>query len=138
MIESSRNQIHNSGNKFQGDTLRVLAVCSAGLLRSATIQQYLVKEFEYNVRNCGVDAEYALIPISTALVSWADEIIFADIISFTKVRAKLKEMDVLDKCIILKIPDQYEFNDPELIKLIKLQYNDVRFDDSDTVREYKE
>ena len=138
MIESSRNQIHNSGNKFQGDTLRVLAVCSAGLLRSATIQQYLVKEFGDNVRNCGVDEEYALIPISTALVSWAHEIIFADIISFTKVRAKLKEMDVLDKCIILKIPDQYEFNDPELIKLIKLQYNDVRFDDSDTVREYKE
>lgn len=43
VIQSKRNQIANADNRFQGTDKRVLCLCSAGLLRSATIADILVK-----------------------------------------------------------------------------------------------
>ncbi len=125
MIKGTRNQLHNVHNVFQGDTKRVLCVCSAGLLRSATLQNFLIKEYGYNARNCGTEESYALIPISEALVHWADEIIFVNQENFRNVRKEIEEMGMLEKCKTLNIPDQYEFNNPELLKIIKEQYEET-------------
>jgi predicted protein tyrosine phosphatase len=123
MVKGTRNQLYNIHNSFQGTTKKVLTVCSAGLLRSATLQNMLIKEYGYNVRNCGTDESYALIPISEALVLWADEIVFINEINFNIVESELEALKVLNKCYILDIPDQYGFNDPELIKICKEQYD---------------
>jgi predicted protein tyrosine phosphatase len=123
MIKGTRNQLYNITNASQGETKKVLTVCSAGLLRSATLQNMLIKEYGYNVRNCGTVESYALIPISEALVKWADEIIFVNKENYRQVYSDLKQFNLLDKCYILDIPDIYEFNDPELIKICKEQYN---------------
>lgn len=122
MIKGTRNQLYNVGNASQGSTKKVLTVCSAGLLRSATLQNFLIKEYGYNVRNCGTVDAYALIPISQALVLWADEIVFVNRENYVNVHHELKELKVLDKCKVLDIPDIYNFNDPELIKICKEQY----------------
>lgn len=122
MIKGTRNQIFNIRNIAQGDTKKVLTVCSAGLLRSATMQNFLIKEYGYNVRNCGTVEEYALIPISEALVLWADEIVFVNENNFYMVKHELERLNVLKKCIVLDIPDQYNFNEPELIKICREQY----------------
>jgi predicted protein tyrosine phosphatase len=127
LIEGTRNQLYNVYNHWQGETKKVLTVCSAGLLRSATLQNFLIKEYGYNVRNCGTVKEYALIPISAALVLWADEIIFVNKENFNQVFIDLKYLEVLNKCVILDIPDNYEFNDPELIKICKEQYENKTF-----------
>jgi len=124
MIKITMNQLYNIGNVFQGDTKKVLTVCSAGLLRSATLQNFLIREYGYNVRNCGTVESYALIPISEALVLWADEIIFVNRENFDKVRDELEKLDVVNKCYVLDIPDIYTFNAPELIDLCKIQYAD--------------
>lgn len=124
MIKSTKNQLYNIHNEFQGDTKKVLTVCSGGLLRSATLQNFLIKEYGYNVRNCGT-GDYALIPISEALVLWADEIVFVNTENFNIVKASLKFLNVIDKCKILNIPDIYNFNDPELIKISKKQYENL-------------
>jgi predicted protein tyrosine phosphatase len=122
MIKGTRNQIHNITNKAQGTTKKVLTVCSAGLLRSATLQNFLIKEYSYNVRNCGTSQEYALIPISQALVLWADEIIFVNNDNFKEVEHELTHLVDFSKVFVLDIPDMYEFNDPKLIEIIKKQY----------------
>lgn len=122
MIKGTRNQIFNIRNASQGSTKKVLTVCSAGLLRSATLQNFLIKEYGYNVRNCGTVESYALIPISEALVLWADEIVFVNEENFNMVKFHLKELQVLDKCKVLDIPDIYNFNDPRLIQICKEQY----------------
>ena len=122
MIKATRNQLFNIHNSFQGNTKKVLCVCSAGLLRSATLQNYLIREYGYNVRNCGVTESYALIPISEALIEWTDEIVFVDKQSYNEVLPELTEFGVLYKCKVLNIPDIYSFNQPELIELIKEQY----------------
>ena len=125
MIRGTRNQLHNIRNRAQGDTKKILTVCSAGLLRSATLQNFLIKEYSYNVRNCGTEASYALIPISEALVLWADEIIFVNEENYNTVELELHKLGIpKDKIKVLDIPDMYNFNNPELLEIIKVQYEE--------------
>ena len=125
MIKGTRNQLHNIHNQFQGDTKKVLTVCSAGLLRSATLQNFLIREYGYNVRNCGTEESYALIPISEALLLWADEIVFVNEENYLNARGYLQEYSLLDRTFVLDIPDMYAFNDPELVKECKRQYEET-------------
>lgn len=124
MIKGKRNQLYNITNPAQGTTKKVLTVCSAGLLRSATLQNFLIKEYGYNVRNCDTSEEYALIPISEALVMWADEIIFVSEENFYQVESELVHIVDFEKVFILNIPDMFNFNDLKLIEIIKKQYNE--------------
>lgn len=120
MIKSSRNQLGNVKNPYQGTAKKVLCVCSAGLLRSPTMANVLHRAYGYNTRSCGVAVEYALIPISEALVSWADEVVFA---SSAHWQAVMEEKIFIGKNItILDIPDEYEYNDFALNNLICEQY----------------
>jgi len=123
MIKGTRNQLYNVSNAFQGKTKKVLTICSAGLLRSATLQNMLIKEYGYNVRNCGTVKSYALIPISEALVMWADEIVFVNMENFRDVKKDIEELGLLNKTYVLDIPDMYNFNDPKLLEICKEQYN---------------
>jgi len=123
MIKGTRNQLYNVSNASQGETKKVLTVCSAGLLRSATLQNMLIKEYGYNVRNCGTVESYALIPISEALVKWADEIVFVNNENYQHVKKDIEELGLLNKTYVLDIPDMYNFNDPKLLEICKEQYN---------------
>lgn len=126
IIKSRFNQIANSDNKFQGDDERVLCLCSAGLLRSATIAEILVKTGKYNVRNAGCSQEYALIPLSTALLHWADTIIVVEEWEMF-VKSALREEGLSKPLHVLEIPDIYPRNDPELIELITKELTEVGF-----------
>ena len=122
MIKSTRNQLYNAHNASQGTTKKVLTVCSAGLLRSATLAHFLTKEYGYNTRNCGTVESYALIPISEVLCHWADEIVFVNKENYEMVKYELEEMKMMSKVKVLNIPDIYNFNDPKLIEICKEQY----------------
>ena len=126
MIKGHRNQLYNIHNESQGNTKKVLCVCSAGLLRSATLQNTLIKEYGYNCRNCGTEESYALIPISEALLLWADEIVFVNKSNYRSVALDLTEMRIPeDKVFVLSIPDIYNFNDPKLVEICKQQYKEI-------------
>jgi predicted protein tyrosine phosphatase len=137
MIKASRNQLFNVHNTSQGNTKKVLTVCSAGLLRSATLANFLVKEYGYNVRNCGTVESYALIPISEALVHWADEIVFVNQENYSHVEYSLEqtigEEGVKKKVKVLDIPDIYNFNDTRLVDICKEQYNKTLKNDNSNI-----
>jgi predicted protein tyrosine phosphatase len=120
MIKSTLNQIGNCKNEHQGSFTKILTVCSAGLLRSATLQNYLIKNYDVNVRNCGSVESFALIPISEVLIYWSDVIVFVNEENYLDVKKHLN--DYSGKIIILDIPDQYPFNSPELLKEIDVQW----------------
>ena len=109
-------------NQYQGDYKRVLTVCSANMLRSPTIAHVLsANPYNFNTRSAGT-AGFALIPVTTDLLMWADEIVCADTEHALDIRNKLMNLN-LDKVVInLGIPDIYEYRNPELIKLIKERY----------------
>lgn len=117
MQKAKRNQLGNTTNPYQGPAKKVLCVCSAGLLRSPTMAQVLANTKGYNTRACGTSQDYALIPITEALLFWAEEIhLVKD--EEAPVKAYLNDVGFTRKMVIYDLPDIYSRNDPELIRLI--------------------
>lgn len=116
------NRRANCGNEYQGHFMRVLCVCSAGLLRSPTAAVVLAGEpWNYNTRAVGLTPEFALIPVDLVLLEWADIIVCMS----SEQVDKLKPMLSTDTEIIsLDIPDQYAYRDPELIRLINERFTE--------------
>lgn len=115
----------NSGspfdNPYQDKEKRVLFICSAGILRSATAAR--IYAAKYNTRAAG-SADYALIPVTHELLLWAQQVVF---VNEENHKAVSKKFDLSDfPCLIkvLDIPDKYEHMHPELIKAFKEQYED--------------
>jgi len=112
-------------NSYQGDYKRVLTVCSANMLRSPTIALVLsMPPYDYNTRSAGTHS-FALIPVTEDLLMWADEVVCADTEHAIAVRDKMMQYQ-LDKPIVnLRIPDIYEYRNPELIMMIRRRYDEI-------------
>tara|TARA_R110000744_G_C19371770_1_gene563236 strand:+ start:75433 stop:75831 length:399 start_codon:yes stop_codon:yes gene_type:complete len=125
MIKGMRNQLGNVGNRFQGQTKKVLCTCSAGLLRSPTMANVLHKNYGFNTRAVGADKEFALIPITQALIWWADEIVFVNHEAFCILEEEEKQEieDVGVNVVILDIEDSFDYMDTELCEMIARQYD---------------
>jgi len=123
MDEFLMNRKVNSHNKWQGEYKRVLCVCSAGLLRSPTTAFVLSQEpYNYNTRSAGLTQEFALIPVDEVLLEWAEEIVCMN----DKQKIELQRMTG-KPVLALNIPDQFEYRNPELIEIIKKNYDKVRW-----------
>lgn len=126
--DNTMNKLANVHNRFQGDYKRALFLCSAGLLRSATAQAVFSAEpYNWNTRNAGVTAEYALIDVSLPLLVWAQEVYVMEARQVKTLEAFMEEVgcsvnlreEVLRKTFILNIPDEHAYRSPALIALLK-------------------
>jgi len=126
MIKGKRNQLANVGNRFQTQVKKVVVVCSAGLLRSPTAANVLHTKFGFNTRAVGADKEFALIPLTQALIWWADEIVFVNYDAFLLLDQEEKDEieSVAVKVIILKIEDDFDWMDADLRYAIQWQYEE--------------
>jgi len=114
-------------NPYQGNDPKLLFVCSAGLLRSATAANLFAKKGN-NTRGCGSE-EYALIPLSFNLIAWADKIYFVNKKNYESSLYTFREYETIlkvlkKKSIVLDIDDCYNYNHPELIKQLEEQINE--------------
>ncbi len=111
------NAMWNCKNPFQGSYPKVLCVCSAGLLRSATIAWYLSTKTDFNVRAAGIQ-DYALVEVDPVLVEWADIIICAEN-SHKELIEETFKYSLSDKRILsFGLPDIYAYRQKELLELI--------------------
>ena len=131
IIKSPMNALHNVTNPYQGKDKRVLCLCSAGCLRSPSCATILQNKYGYNTRSAGV-SDYALIPVNTALLKWADEIICVEQDVFDTLMNDLNKYEEsngerieLQNIIVLDIPDIYARMDAELQQLIIEQYEEA-------------
>src|SRR3954469_23118718 len=96
------NRLANVHNRFQDLVAfpRVLCLCSAGMLRSATLAWILSNPpYNRNTRNAGVASEYALICVDQVLLEWADEIVCVEEEHHKYICNMLKELEINDKNI---------------------------------------
>ena len=124
---SLHGRVQNSDNSNQGKALRVLCVCSAGLLRSPTAAFILSNApYNFNTRSAGIESSYALIVVDEPLLVWADLIICMD-----KHQAKrLKDMYnniqygayKSPEIIVLDTPDIYGFKHPKLMEIMSNKF----------------
>lgn len=117
MSNNTMNRLANAGNPFQGKARRVLCVCSAGLLRSPTCAVVLNREYGFNTRAVGLDADFALIPIDEVLVEWADEIVCMTPEQQGEIKRRFGK-----EATCLCIPDQFAYMDETLQEMIKSSY----------------
>lgn len=122
----NRNRLANTQNAYQNfDKFpRLLACCSAGLLRSPTVAYVLSQEpYNFNTRACGLSQEYALVPIDAALLTWADLIVVMDNFQAKQVDDLITDWSVGEAfetpVFNFNIPDNFDYRDPKLVELIK-------------------
>lgn len=109
-------------NEFQGKSARYLFVCSAGLLRSPTAAA-VATSLGYNARSCGSE-DYALIPLSLNLISWADKIFFVNEFNYIMALDTFKKdylaiMELKNKAVVWDIEDIYNYGDFTLKEKLK-------------------
>ena len=110
-------------NPYQGMDKKVLFVCSAGILRSATAARIYGRK--YNTRCAGTGLQYALIPLNEILMEWADEIVFVNPYNYDQAGFYFDLVPYKDKIKVLDIPDEYEHMDPQLIDHFYQQYEAI-------------
>jgi len=110
-------------NPYQGFDKKVLFVCSAGVLRSATAARIYGRK--YNTRCAGTGLQYALIPLNEILMEWADEIVFVNPYNREQADLCFDLVPYLHKIKVLDIPDEYEHMDPRLIDHFYQQYEAI-------------
>lgn len=122
-LASTYNQLQNVRNPYQNPARRVLCVCSAGLLRSPTLANILQqKPYNFNCRAVGVDVGHALIPVTEALLHWADLVIAVDSFTARSVKHLYNDFNISEAdlpLIAMSIPDKYARMDKKLIAAIK-------------------
>lgn len=116
-------------NPHQGHAARWLFVCSAGLLRSPTGASLAAKH-GINARSCGSNFNYALVPCSANLIHWADKIVFVNPHNKDELELEfVADYDLVylmnSKAIVLDIPDNYDYMDPELVEIYNRELFDV-------------
>ena len=125
-----RNKMMVVKNSYQGDSLKVLCVCSGGVLRSPTAAEVLNRPpFNFNTRSCGSE-DYALVPLTEALALWADEVVvfhtghmqaFVDVF-----REATGGADVTMPMVhVMNIEDDYDFRDPELVAMLTEKFKEL-------------
>lgn len=81
---------------------------------------FVLSQMGYNSRAAGSSPGFALIPVDEVLLEWADQVVFVNKENYNEVK-KAYDLSKVD-CIVLNIPDRYQYRDPELMKICEDQY----------------
>ena len=104
-------------DRSQGNDLRVVFVCSAGLLRSPSAAR-IAGEYGINARSAGSHLHYALTPLSANLIKWAHWVVFMNSENKFEIAQKILDTDLLelmrDKSIVWNIEDTYNYMEESL------------------------
>ena len=96
----------------------LLFVCSQNKLRSPTAESIFSGRPTISVRSAGLNND-AEIPISVEDIKWAEYIFVMEQTHKSKVKKRFKPYLTSQKVVCLGIPDNYDYMDPELIKILE-------------------
>lgn len=127
-----RNQLGVVFNAFQGKHRKVLTVCSAGCLRSPTAAHILSSPpWNFNTRCAGTSQEYAIVPVTEALIIWADVILCMDEYQQNEINRMqnvlAEQMHDYDykQVINLGIEDEFSYRDPKLVEIMTNKFKEL-------------
>ncbi len=98
----------------------VLFICSQNKLRSPTAEAVFAEAPGIDVDSAGLNND-AIVPLSPEQVEWADLIFVMEKEHRNKLSQKFKRHLNRQRVIVLGIPDDYDFMDPDLIRLLKMK-----------------
>lgn len=98
----------------------MLFVCSQNRLRSPTAEQVFARRDDIAVASAGTNRD-AEVPLSPELLDWADVIFVMERAHRSKLQGRYRRWLGGKRVICLDIPDEYEFMDPALVRLLELR-----------------
>jgi predicted protein tyrosine phosphatase len=96
----------------------VLFICSQNRLRSPTAEQVFAQTPGFDVASAGLSPEAAT-PVSPELLEWSDVIFVMERTHRNKLAKKFRAHLKGKRVICLDIPDEFEFMDPSLVRLLE-------------------
>ena len=96
----------------------ILFVCSQNKLRSPTAEQVFGSWPDIEVSSAGTNKD-AENPLSAELLEWADIVFVMERAHRSKIQGKYRSALKDTRVICLHIPDDYDFMDPALIRLLQ-------------------
>lgn len=96
---------------------KVLFVCSQNRLRSPTAEQVFSTRTNIEVASAGTNND-AETPLTAELVAWADIIFVMEKEHRNKLQRRFRK-HLKARLVCLDIPDDYEFMDPALVRLLE-------------------
>lgn len=99
-------------------TRHVLFICSQNRLRSPTAEQVFADWPGIETSSAGLnhDAEN---PLTPELLQWADTIFVMERAHRSRLSSRFKPHLAGKRMICLEIPDEYDFMDPDLVRLLE-------------------
>lgn len=107
-----------SAVETRGHRMKLLFVCSQNRLRSPTAEAVFSGYPGVETRSAGTNHD-AESPISADLIEWADIVLVMEKSHKNKLTTKFKSDFKAKKLVVLEIPDEFEYMDPELVRILK-------------------
>ena len=97
---------------------RALFICSQNRLRSPTAEHVFSGRHGFEVASAGLNND-ADVPVSPELLEWADIIFVMEKAHRNKLANKFRPYLKDKRVVCLDIPDEYEFMDSALVRLLE-------------------
>lgn len=98
----------------------VLFICSQNRLRSPTAEQVFSSCKGIEVSSAGLNHD-ANNPVTAELLRWADVVFVMERTHRKKLQQKFRSSLGDKRVISLEIPDDYEFMDPDFVKMLQVK-----------------
>ena len=99
---------------------RALFICSQNRLRSPTAEQIFASWPDVDTDSAGLGGD-ATVPLSSEQIAWANIIFVMEKAHRNRLSSKFRKYLNGKRSICLDIPDDYEYMQPELIKLLEVK-----------------
>ena len=109
----------NRSGFFNFKTMNILFICSRNKWRSPTAEKIYKQSAGFNVKSAGTEAG-ARIKINAKLIDWSDIIFAMEKKHKQRLTENFPSQTSTKKIIVLDIPDEYEYMNPELIDMLKI------------------
>ncbi|MEM0967193.1 MAG: phosphotyrosine protein phosphatase [Verrucomicrobiota bacterium] len=99
---------------------RILFLCSQNKLRSPTAENIFSERRGVEVDSAGLNND-AEVPLSPEQIEWADLILVMENTHRNRLNRKFRKHLAGKRIAVLGIPDDYDYMDPDLIKLLEFR-----------------
>jgi predicted protein tyrosine phosphatase len=106
------------------DPVKILVVCSRNQWRSPTAEWLFRNDPRVSIRSAGTSPR-AKRSATVADIRWADEIVVMEDKHRSRLRAAFRQELAHKPLHVIGIPDDYRYQDPELVELLSQAINDI-------------
>lgn len=98
----------------------VLFLCSRNKLRSPTAEAIFSGHPSIEVDSAGLSSD-SEVPLTLEQIEWADLILVMEKVHRSRLNQKFGRALSKKRIAVLDIPDEYDYMDPELVRLLRLR-----------------